>query len=1029
MLASFALHAGWPTIWYSIGDGADDPLVFLVHLVYACRTQVPGVGTLTLTMLEKGTRSSLIWREALDGLLNDLVVTLEDDTILVLDDFHVVDEAPAIRELVDHMLRQLPPMLHVVIGSRRWPPLPVVSALQVRRELASIDEGDLRFSADEIEALFSAAYEQRLTGDQAHTLSVQTGGWAIALQLMSQRATQLPMLTEEPAQHLSPQAQELLFEYLASDVLAQQPAEVQTFLLRAAVLEELDPQVCDAVLEIASSAATLRKLERQGLFLSLRGAGVYSFHPLFHAFLTEQGRVLLPDWEALHRRAAAYFRQVGTGEQALGYLHAIADNAGLALELERVAPALLASSRFMTLRGWVDQLPAPLLTQYPALEIARGDVARLMGQFPLAKEAYANALALYDARGDRLGQARALQGQALVYLDTVEPAVAHGLLRRAYKLAPPREVATRAALLRLIAENRVNQGRAAHAIRLYRLATLLDGQHDGTSGALYPRIYLRLGQLEAARSLLEETLAQSAVLDHQRPPAAHREVTVLLSLLHALCGNGAAALREARHGLQLASEAGSVLFQAIAHIRLGHALQLIDMPELKEAEQHYRSAMTLADTLQVERTKAEAYLGLVLLYGHGGNIEAACEAAGDGLAIAERSGDAWTTALLWTALGGALVACGDPEALPTLRRALHSYEGARDTYGQAVVRLWLAVHHQKNRQPAEAARELKLVLELVERHGYHGLFTAPSLFGPRDRMMVVPLLVLMRPDPHWHTLVGSLLRQRFPVIAADSGGEGYCPGWTLRIKVLGQFRVFRGSEEIPTRAWQRRKARELLALLVTERRRWLLREQIYEYLWPDLNESEAESQFKVTLNALQTALEPHRPPRVASYFVRRNGSSYRFCPPDGLELDVDLFEARSEHALPCDHGDAATVIADLEAALALYTGDYLEEFVYDEWTQPDRNRLATRFLEAATTLAILLMDQHRHADVVQVCEMILQRDPSWEDAYRLMMLAFLRQGSRHRALATYDRCVKALMANLGVDPVSSTTEVYEAAKA
>src|SRR3712207_3495956 len=31
-LAAFAQHGGWPTIWYSAGEGADDPLLFLLHL-------------------------------------------------------------------------------------------------------------------------------------------------------------------------------------------------------------------------------------------------------------------------------------------------------------------------------------------------------------------------------------------------------------------------------------------------------------------------------------------------------------------------------------------------------------------------------------------------------------------------------------------------------------------------------------------------------------------------------------------------------------------------------------------------------------------------------------------------------------------------------------------------------------------------------------------------------------------------------------------------------------------------------------
>ena len=78
--------------------------------------------------------------------------------------------------------------------------------------------------------------------------------------------------------------------------------------------------------------------------------------------------------------------------------------------------------------------------------------------------------------------------------------------------------------------------------------------------------------------------------------------------------------------------------------------------------------MALADALGVERTKAEAYLGLTLLHGFGGDVAAAQAAARAGLAIVERSGDAWTTALLWTARGAVGVAGGVAESETWLQK-------------------------------------------------------------------------------------------------------------------------------------------------------------------------------------------------------------------------------------------------------------------------------------------------------------------------------------------------------------------------
>src|SRR6478609_6787750 len=54
-LAAFSQRGDFSTIWYTLGEGCDDPLVFLVHLVYACRRSVaPGVGERALSILQHG---------------------------------------------------------------------------------------------------------------------------------------------------------------------------------------------------------------------------------------------------------------------------------------------------------------------------------------------------------------------------------------------------------------------------------------------------------------------------------------------------------------------------------------------------------------------------------------------------------------------------------------------------------------------------------------------------------------------------------------------------------------------------------------------------------------------------------------------------------------------------------------------------------------------------------------------------------------------------------------------------------------
>jgi DNA-binding SARP family transcriptional activator len=1039
-LASFAARGGWPTIWFSLSDGITDPLIFLIHLVHACRTVVPAVGERALARLEQHRSDSHAWTQALDMLIDDLACGLADETMLVLDDYQIVDDIPAIAALIERLMLHGPPLLHLLLASRGWPQLRCIPTLQARDELFVVGEQQLAFAMAEIAELAALLSEHELSPAQAQWLHEQTGGWPIAVPLMWQHIRQWASDSEATRDedtvplalgplHTSP-PNDVLFAYLAQETLAGQPEDIQAFLLRSSVLAELDPVACDYVLGGTGSGALLRTIERRGTFLTAIGDEGYRYHRLFQCFLQRRARETLPDWLALHQRAAAYYRTIDAHENVLYHYMAAGDSDRAALELEDVAPAWLASGRLTTLLHWLDQLPALALAAHPQLQIARGDAARLLARFETALHAYAEAEAIAAERADAIGQSRAIQGQALVYLDTVQPAQAIVLLRRAYKLLPTDQRAARAALLRLIAENWLNSGRASQAARLYRAADRLD--QPGARSDAQPRVLLRLGRLAEARALLTQQLP-SAQTGQRRPPEAHREATLLLSLICALQGDVDVARQYAEAGLDAARQQGSALSEAVAHMRLGHALQIGAMPDYLAASGHYLQAIALADAFGVQRTKAEAYMGLALLHGFSGDPTAAQQAAREGLAMVEPSGDRWMDALLRLVFGAVGVVNGLTEAEPWLQMALDRYQMSKDSYGQAVAHFWLAVRNHRAAYMDAAARHALQALTLAQRHGYDGLLTRPTLLGPRDRMTLVPVLLAGHDAHHLSAFAQTLLAQGFPGIAGDVMTETYHPGVTLRVQLFDRLRVWRGTDEIAPRAWHRKKAQQLLALLLTNRHQWLLRDQICESLWPDDSQADAETQFKVTLNALNGALEPARAPRISPFFIRRQGSAYRFCPPDGIWVDVAEFEALLEsartHLTAGTEADVAQAQQALTRAVRLYQGDYLSEYLYEDWAREERARLATRYLAAATTLAELHIKQNRAAETIRLCELILARDSCWEEAYQLLMRAYADQGNRSQVVASYDRCVRHLRAQLDMDPLPRTTEIFEAVKA
>lgn len=103
----------------------------------------------------------------------------------------------------------------------------------------------------------------------------------------------------------------------------------------------------------------------------------------------------------------------------------------------------------------------------------------------------------------------------------------------------------------------------------------------------------------------------------------------------------------------------------------------------------------------------------------------------------------------------------------------------------------------------------------------------------------------------------------------------------LRIQMLGGFRTWRDSGEIPLSAWKREKALHLFQFFLTVRGRYLHKEQIIDRLWPELDLETGGRDFRVSMNAIYKTLEPERGPRAQSRFFSHHvwptGSTSRRC--------------------------------------------------------------------------------------------------------------------------------------------------------
>ncbi len=1001
--------------WYTITDPDRDPLLFLAHVLCAFERQGAWrCGPAVDALEDSGGR---VTPELLTPLLNALADGPEQDLVLVLDDFHLVAEVPEIAALVERLVDYAPPWLHIVLSTRRPPPMLALTRWRAKGQMLAITQADLAFSIADIKALFRDERSPPLSDEQAQTLHAETEGWAIALQMIRQSmqgggGTSLDQVLD----HL-PATMETLFDYLAQDVLARQPPAVQRFLLTTCVLRLMDGRACDHLLQVQGSATTLRQLLEAGLFVVSLGDDVYRYHRLFHDFLRSQ--VGQDQALALHREAAAFYQRSGHPEETVYHLLQAQEYDQAAGLMEALGPGLVETGRFDSISGWIARLPEASRQSHPGLDLLLGDVLRLRARFDEALERYVAAESLYAQQGSRLGRSRALRGQAQVYLDTVRPLRADSLLEDALRLLEPEEhVQETAALLDRLAENKLNLGHPIEAQTLHHEAVLLRAETDPGDLYLEARAMVRTGHLREARELLARRAEEERWADQRRPQRFHRETVLLLSLVHAFLGDAGSAEDRAREGMAIGQRLGSAFVEAVGAMRLGHAWQLRpsrpwDGPEyspLQRAIACYERAIEQVRTFHVLRTQVEPLWGLCRAHGFGGDLAAAQRYADQALAIVRRAGDEWMQHLVQATLGAGYVLAGESQrARHWLGQAAAGFDRVGDSFGQAAATLWLALEAWSAGDTGAAVEHLSVLLPLVQRSGHEALLTRPTFTGLSATQSAVPLLIAARSRDLGDGVPSQILE------AMNLADLDYHPGYALYVRTLGPFAVWRGDESVPAPSWKREKARQIFQFLVTQRGQWFHREQIVDQLWPHLPPDAAERDFRVALNALHAAVEPHRPRGAPSFFVIRKENLYGLNPRAGVVVDADDFERLAT-------ADAAD---DLRRALSLYQDDYLPDCLYEDWASAERQRLRHLYLVTAERLAQGLFREGAYDETLRVCQDILARDNCWEEAYRLMMQVFAAQSNRPQVIEVYAQCAATLEEELGVEPSPATRRLLE----
>lgn len=257
--------------------------------------------------------------------------------------------------------------------------------------------------------------------------------------------------------------------------------------------------------------------------------------------------------------------------------------------------------------------------------------------------------------------------------------------------------------------------------------------------------------------------------------------------------------------------------------------------------------------------------------------------------------------------------------------------------------------------------------------------------------------------------------QRAGRVAEHSRGTGVRESETVRVWLLGGFRVSVGSRIIEKDEWRLHKAASLAKLLALAPTHDLHREQITDRLWPDLDRKAAANNLRHTLHVARRVLESAT---VARYLVSQ-GERLAFCPGAQLWVDVEAFE------------DAGTMArrtrepAAYRAASNLYAGDLLPEDRYEDWLEGRREDLRQSFLSVLVGLARAHEERGEQEPAIEALLRATRYEPSHEEAQIGLIRLYALTGRRGEARGQYEQLKKTLDRRFATEPDAASRHLYE----
>lgn len=983
MLAFFYERLMLNKLWLSIPEGTFTCDKFVIHLFYGI-----------MQKLEESSqkRWEPTWQRVAIGAVNldemvthliNMMADLPGELYLFIDDFQYLRLQDVERDLqaLQMLTRFAAQKIHFVIASREELPIPV-NRFRMENQMLELREEELAFDRHEL------TYFLKLNGitlDEtcAASLFQKTEGWIAGVCLLIYF---YGARLNDPEGYKSIPA---VKEYL-DEILAGIGEKTKEFLRKTCIFDMISVSICNEYLGIEDCQRILDELVESQL-LTYRyddnGVSYYRYHKLLQEFFLNQ--LEEEERKANHLRLVEVYEAREQAEMVVTHLIQAGENVRAIDLIKREASRIIASSDVNLLTEWLDDIAALEKEPDPVLDLYRGRVRETRGHLDEAQKYYLKAEPGLRASGDIVNWIVVRIQIAGIYWWKGEYDRTLQICEETLPHVPDDKKSIQAGLLNLMGTSSMSlrlRSKGIEYLMKARELAHLENDIDGESWILNNlgfNGYLPQGKIAEAIEAYEAALANFRKVKNRQGMALVMSNLAYVYLIQ----------QDLEKAEELVAEAEE-LYMEMNNMRSIRSVWVY-RARIETLRGQYATAEELLLKTQehLQSDDTHVFLGLfavgyMIFYMSNGDAEKARE---------------------WMIKASEHIdKCDDlspvVQEMHLVRVAFHLQYGE---YEKAIERAEGIVLRAKEEKYMLTLLEASMLLAIAQKE--HLGKVDPKLERTIKELDQGPYAFLQKKHANLLAKLGSSSAEKEGAGRVAANGA-----MVTQVHFFGKFMIKHNGKTMTMEDWTNRKALDLLKYLLLHHNHWVKQEDILENFWPATDVEKGKQTLYVALYTIRRKLGPDM--EKSKEAIQTKKGMYRIQLPEPYWLDTEVFSEYAGEGLHFFRERSfLKAVEFLEQAKKVYRGDFLEENLYDEWTQEVRENYLETYLSVLTALAQIRGESGDCAGAVELLHEALAKNPFQDQLHREMMRYLVQAGRVHEAVQHYREYSEMYREELGVD--------------